>query len=76
MICTWLTEIMLNQMNSAEEALHLSKAALDRNLQDNSNTHQIEYERCSANFAAAVKEFRNFLTLYKVFWSINNSSLG
>jgi hemerythrin superfamily protein len=65
MICTWLAEIMLHQINSEEESMRSFKAVLDRKQEDNSDFYKSAYQKHSSNFTAAVNEFRNFLTKYK-----------
>lgn len=66
MICTWLVEIMLHQINSSEENMRCLKTVLDRKVQDNSEYLLAEYKKYSANFTLAVHEFRTFLSSNKV----------
>jgi hypothetical protein len=72
MICTWLSEILLHQINAAEENMHSLKAVLDRNIEDKSDYYASEYKKTCANFTLSVNEFRNFLTNYKVFFIVND----
>ena len=66
MICTWLVEIMLHQINSYEESVRSSKATLDRKMQGPSRDNAAEFEKKSIDLSTAMNEFRKFLTDYKV----------
>lgn len=66
MICTWLTEIMLHQINSAEGSMRSAKLILDRHLEDATSDDVGEYKKYSSEFTSAVNEFRNFIAIYKV----------
>jgi hypothetical protein len=65
LLCTWLIEIYLNQINLLEEKVETSKSALDfRNNSNNSNHFSInEYAESHREVS---EEFKRFLNTYKV----------